>query len=293
MLRGSTDIKRVRSGSPRPLRAFEFPEPRDYEVPRSGAIAFLFVVYDSLIAAKTWESFFGSASTSQYRIFVHARNRDKVKDPLLVAGLLSAADHVETSWGGLGYIRCVHNLLRRAFEDRTVSHAVLLCGATVPLLPFDEIYRRITRYGTAFQWEPMHDRFYKRFRDASVLGITADSKSKIDAQGIVWARREALKFLDAEESWVPRFQDVQLVDEHYWPLVARELGFRDRIPDVRMMRMTFGTPPYGNADIYDVTEDLVRDLRAHGYLWLRKVDAKSKVDTEAILVPIAAAATDT
>lgn len=246
----------------------------------------MFVVYDGLVAAKTWEAFFAAAPPSQFRILVHAKDRDKVTDPLLRPGLLPSEEHVETGWGDVGYVRCVHRLLRRAFEDDAVSHAVLLCGASVPLVPFAEARRRLLQYGTAFQWEPMRECFYKRFRDAPALRVTADARSKVDAQGLVWARREATAFLEAESAWLPRFHGVHNADEHYWPLVARELGFRDRIPDVRMMRMTFAKPPYANADVHDVTPALVESLRAQSFLWLRKVDSKSVVDTEAILRPV-------
>ena len=99
------------------------------------AIAFCFLVKDSVNNLDLWSTFFERVGPSKFRIYVHA----KTPFPSAVPdGAVIDSDPLPTSWGDLSLVLATRRLFDQAVKDGCNS-MVLLSGDMLPLWPFERI----------------------------------------------------------------------------------------------------------------------------------------------------------
>jgi hypothetical protein len=112
------------------------------------AIAFCFLVKDSINNLDLWSTFFEGIASSRFRIYVHA----KTPYPSAVPdGAVIDSDPLPTAWGELSLVMATHRLFDQAMEDGC-SSMVLLSGDMLPLWPFERIQERCQ--STRFSLQP-------------------------------------------------------------------------------------------------------------------------------------------
>lgn len=100
--------------------------------PHPVKIAFVFMVYEEVRFAKLWETYFSSASPSEYTVLVHAVDGERASNMLpdffrrrLVTGVPKG------EW--CHFSKTQFALIRHAFADENVTHLTWISGDAVPI----------------------------------------------------------------------------------------------------------------------------------------------------------------
>ena len=235
------------------------------------AIAFCFLVKDSINNLDLWSTFFEGIASSRFRIYVHA----KTPYPSAVPdGAVIDSDPLPTAWGELSLVMATHRLFDQAMEDGC-SSMVLLSGDMLPLWPFERIQERCQ--STRFSLQPA-DGLTERQSSANAaryqqmapwLGLDISQMMK---QNMFFSMGSA-DYRSVRGRPLSDCPLKKLADEYYWvnALIAAERtvgsdGFLYCNPDRTRTQ----------ACSLDLTTELLIECRKRHNLFIRKV---AKVDT--------------
>ena len=113
--------------------------------PGAARVGLCFLVYDAPKHQDLWRAFL-PADEARFRVFVHSKAPTTAKVDLPTARVLP--DPVETEWASIALVEATHKLFRAA-RDAGCDVFVLVSDTMLPLVPFDELARRVAR--TTFQ----------------------------------------------------------------------------------------------------------------------------------------------
>ena len=108
-------------------------------------VGLCFLVYEAPAHQDLWRAFL-PRDESRFRVLVHSKTPATARVDLPTARVLERP--VETEWASIALVEATHMLFRAARDDGC-DVFVLLSDTMLPLVPFDELCRRVT--STTFQ----------------------------------------------------------------------------------------------------------------------------------------------
>lgn len=230
------------------------------------AIAFCFLVKDSINNLDLWSTFFEGVASSRFRIYVHA----KTPYPSAVPdGAVIDSDPLPTAWGELSLVMATHRLFDQAMEDGC-SSMVLLSGDMLPLWPFERIQERCQ--STRFSLQPA-DGLTERQSSANAaryqqmapwLGLDISQMMK---QNMFFSMGSA-DYRSVRGRPLSDCPLKKLADEYYWvnALIAAERTFGSG-------GFLYCNPDHTRTQAcsLDLTTELLDECRQSRYLFIRKV----------------------
>lgn len=109
-----------------------------------GRLAFLFLVYETILHEQLWLDFFAQAPPGRFTVYVHAKTVVPMH-PFFAARRLSEAETVPTNWGDITLVHAHNALLRTALADEANRKFVSLSQACIPLKPFAYVDAELAR----------------------------------------------------------------------------------------------------------------------------------------------------
>lgn len=197
-------------------------------------IGFLFLIKHELQGLHFWEEFFRQASQNQYEIFVHAKHPEKIRTDWLKQNLVK--HQVPTRWGDISLVQATYCLFHEAYQHEGIRQVVLISDSCIPTVPFSIFYREIVHSQKSWihykhllnkldRYQKLHPyirekvpftRFYSQY------------------QWLMLQRRHLKVVLDFHH-WIPYFERVPAVDEHFFVSIFSYLGLLTREFDNRKL----------------------------------------------------------
>lgn len=118
------------------IKDYYRPKPTDQK------IAFCFLLYNAPIHKKIWAKFFNDGKTPlpQYNIYSHIKKVDSNTPKYISRGKVKT---IKTAWCEENLVWAQIKMLKRGLADPDNKYFVLLSDNCIPLLTFDETYRKI------------------------------------------------------------------------------------------------------------------------------------------------------
>lgn len=190
-------------------------------------VGLLFLSRGDVHHPKIWREFVGE-HPERVRVFSHPKFPDAVHGGFLDGTVIP--EHFETAWGSVSLVKASLALLRRALEDESLSHFVLLSESCVPVRPLSEMIRRLRMNPRSrFGWKSLD-------RSTDLLKERAARLPQIPAG--CWRFQQQWWLLDRMAAeWVARadytdiFAAMTIPDEAYFGTVLSLLGYpvEDRV----------------------------------------------------------------
>lgn len=260
-------------------------------------IAFLFLTRDNLARSDIWQQFL-AGHESKYSVFCHPKHPQNVTDPVLKPHVI--AEHVDTCWGCIGTVEANMLMMQRALSaDVNNQHFVLVSESCVPLCPFATIYAAL-RPGTTYM--SIFQQNFERYDKIIQPTFPKRAFTKHCAQGVVFSREHAEILVNTRHNYLPRWQQVHCVDEHYFCNVLRlqDPHFQEKTALVKITYDKWGKHLLDkkkyreNIDVqmdsyntmFSVSNKFIDLLRSNKYLFGRKFVARTKVDVTYLLTSL-------
>ena len=244
------------------------------------AIGFCFLIKDSVNNLDLWTAFFQGTSSSQYRIYVHAKTSSPRAVP---CGAVVDCDPLPTAWGELSLVMATHRLFDQASRDGCTS-MILLSGDMIPLWSFERIHEHCQ--STRFSLQPAEGLTERQSRKnaerygqmAPWLGLDASQMMKQNMFfSISSADYQSVRGLSLRDCPLK-----QLADEYYWVNALTASGRTVRADDFLYCNPE---PTRTQACGLNLTPELLSECRQRGYLFVRKV-AQVESDSASLLKEI-------
>lgn len=236
-------------------------------------IAFCFMTYDNLNHLDLWEKFFAQASPDQYAIYVHANNRKFVSQEILKNNLIP-----ENIYGlrhdFIDYVRCFLKTFQFSFEDSNVYKAINLTQSCIPIQSFQKVYKELTKHDKGIlDWfnaaQYSNQVFLHRYYSLRDLNFISKEDWVAHAgHGIVFSK-EMVDFFAIHDN-THLFESMEGQDEHY---IGNNLLHynRENLIERKHVHRNHFTGGGAQGGLHSLSEEFIRQLRASGALFLRKL----------------------
>lgn len=198
-------------------------------MPGSGdpKLGLLFLTREDVNHPAIWQEFVGE-HPERVRVFSHPKFPGAVQGGFLDGTVIP--DHFETAWGSVSLVNASLALLRRALEDKSLTHFALLSKSCIPVRPLSEMLRRLRlNPRSRFGWKSLD-------QCGDMQKVRAASLPQIP--GGCWHFQQQWWLLERMAAeWVARadytevFAGVPYSDEAYFGTVLSLLGYpvEDRV----------------------------------------------------------------
>lgn len=190
-------------------------------------LGLLFLTRGDVHHPEVWREFVGGCP-DRVRMFSHPKSPDLVKGGFLDGTAIP--EHLETAWGSISLVKASLALLRRALEDKSLSHFVLLSESCVPIRPLSEMLRHLRlNPRSRFGWKSL---------DRATDLLKARAAHLPQVPGGCWRFQQQWWLLERMAAeWLARadytgvFAGMPIPDEAYFGTVLSLLGYpiEDRV----------------------------------------------------------------
>lgn len=161
-------------------------------------------------------------------VLSHPKSPDALKGGFLDGTTIP--EHYETAWGTISLVKASLALLRRALEDESLTHFVLLSENCVPIRPLSEILRRLRlNPRSRFEWRTLEECWDMQKARAVHLPQIPAGCWRFQQQWWLLERMAAEWIARADYTEV--FAGMPIPDEAYFATVLSILGYpvEDRV----------------------------------------------------------------
>jgi hypothetical protein len=179
-------------------------------------IAFCFLTRGDLLQPKVWDSFFAGASAEKYTVYCHPKHPEQVSGPILAGRIID--QRVPTRHGHVSIVKASLHLFSQAYDaDKDNEYFILLSESTIPIVPFDDLYRAIALHGAhsiiSYSVPPADTEHHQRLFTVTQPELFAPAFFYHD-QWVALHRRHVAMLLDHPA--LALFAEVFAPDEHYF-----------------------------------------------------------------------------
>ena len=230
------------------------------------AIAFCFLIKDSVNNLDLWSAFFKGIACSRFRVYVHAKTPFPIAVP---DGAVIDADPLPTAWGDLSLVLATRRLFDQALKDGCTS-MVLLSGDMLPLWPFERIQEHCQ--STRFSLQPTEGLTERQSsanaaRYAQIAPWLGLDVSQMMKQNMFFSMSSS-DYQSVQGLPLSGCPLKQLADEYFWvnALIAAQRA-------ICADSFLYCNPDHTRtqACALDLTTELLAQCRKSRYLFIRKV----------------------
>lgn len=179
-------------------------------------LAFLFLIYDSIVHEKLWNRFFENIDPSKYSIYIHY----KTNKPLQFFEKYKLTNCIPTEYCKTSIVEAQTLLLKESYKDPLNYKFITLSQSCIPLKSFDHVYLELTKdnmghfNGTSAD---MDNELYPRCN--SLLDYFDKKNVKKSANWFI-LNRELTYDMCENINIISRFEKVFCPEEHYFIMIV-------------------------------------------------------------------------
>lgn len=273
------------------------------EKPQPAKIAFLFLTRDNLRQPEIWQAYF-AGHEGKYTIYNHAKNPEKVRDPVLSGHTIP--ENTPTEWGNIGTVRANILMMKHAMTDPANRYFILCSESCVPVTGFDKFYNFLLDAETGSRSViPYFTEHAERYNSIKVPRLKKEQIRKHCAQGLIFSRDHADILVNNDDT--DNCANIHCIDEHYFYNTLIWKGVNPDT-DIRKYKATFdiwsvkgknghvNDPAFpqvdydisrlkmpGYADFASITPEFLAKIREAGFFFFRKVSPGSELESSSKL----------
>ena len=262
-----------------------------------GKIAFLFLTYNNLKRPDIWNKYFENVPESQYSIYLHAKEPEKVSDNILKGHQI--AKHIETSWGSPSLVEANILMMEEALKDSDNKKFFIVSDSCCPIMSFADMYNMVMNDDKSIlgihKYNPNPERY-----DAIINPkFPKEQFIKHCGSGTMVNRKHAQLLVNSLDDFKNNWKNFHVPDEHYFGNALLSLD-KDFKFNNNSYKLTFDTWQMDDLDksFLNLEEEIKKDgyinlksvsnkgidaMRKAGFAFMRKVGQDCKVDSDYLL----------
>ena len=242
-------------------------------------IGFLFLTYDNIYNENIWKEYFKGANQEEYKIFVHPKNINEIKNQDLFKNCI-VSERCETAWGKFSLIEAQRLLMKEALKTEKINHVIIISHNSLPLTSFRYLYDYLKNrgsligYGVSSFWE--HTMRYDRLQNPNF----PKKKFFVQEQWSILSRDDAKILVNEGDTIKYIFGNMLVPDEHVY--INYLTHYKNK--NIEQKRITHiewenGTPKI----FYHLSNDYINAAKRCGAFFIRKVNNNAKLDINYLL----------
>jgi hypothetical protein len=240
-------------------------------------IGFCFLTYDEIIRYDIWNNFFQNIDINKYTVFIHPKQINNLNNYTFKYNIVK--NRVKTiKKDDINIVRATIQLLKETYEsDETITHYIFLSQSCIPLYNFDIIYNVICKLQhslLSFINNNKKDRYYQLSNDIKKF---IHPYNFIKQQpNMVLTKEDVKLFINTDLT--NHFKNMECPDEHYFVNILHNIFKKKFIKK----QINFCNPDFHKTqaiEFQNVNQELIKNIRNHAFLFMRKVTKKSYIDT--------------
>lgn len=263
-------------------------------------IAFIFLTYNKLKRPDIWNKFFKinnpKLHSKKYTVYNHAKEPEKAREDLILKGRI-ISKHIDTCWGCLNLVEANLLMMKEALKDPLNMKFILVSDACVPIVSFDRFYDEIMKDDKS-KMNIFYNNSPERYDSIINPPFTKDKFIKHNGSGLILNRKHAELLVADKKNYIKDWVNVHVPDEHYFGNILNILDpkFNLNNDNIQITYDKWSRAKINNKNI-DYNVDIVTDsyinikaitnkaideLRDKKFLFVRKVDGRTKIDVDYI-----------
>ena len=242
-------------------------------------IGFLFLTYDNIYNEKVWKEYFKGANQGEYKIFVHPKNINAIKNQELFKNCI-VPERCETAWGKFSLVGAQRLLMKEALKTEKIKHVIIVSHNSLPLTSFRYLYDylkdkgSLIGYGVSSVWE--HTMRYDRLNNPNF----PKNKFYIQGQWSILSREDAEILVNEGNHIKNIFGNMVIPDEHAY--INYLTHYKNK--NIENKRIAHIHWENGTPKIFDhLSNDYIKAAKQGGAFFIRKVNNNAKLDVNYLL----------
>jgi len=170
-------------------------------------LAFCFMIYDKIANQEIWEKFFQKINSNNYTILIHYKeNKD-----LGIFNKYKLDKCIDTCWGCFSLVKAQMLLMKKALEDKNVTHCIWLSGNCLPMKHFNYIYQNLDPKFSYFNKSPDEQVFPRCDTLVKNHSLNRNIIKKAAMQSII--NRKHCELILQNTDFIEKFSGIIAADE--------------------------------------------------------------------------------
>jgi hypothetical protein len=247
---------------------------------RKPMIAYCFLTYHHIQSIYIWEKYF--EKKENFCVFIHPKMMIQSYHYSFPVTILEDTIHTKNKTD-ISIVRATLHLIKQAYEKRSeITHFVFLTQNCIPLYSFDQHYKMISNLQKSCI-SVISGNKIERFQQLSIFlkhRIQHPNRFLKQQPNMILTRND-VKWL-IENDYTNDFQNMLCPDEHYFINLFLYVYQKEFI----RQQTHFCNPHLQRTQaIYypHISNEMISKIRKMGFLFMRKVDDKTKMDISYML----------
>lgn len=237
-------------------------------------IAFCFLVYDNIIRYDIWNKFFEGCDQDKYKVFIHPKYKNDLVHLNFKFTMIKNIINT-TAKDNITIVKATLQLLRESYSD-DITHYIFVSQSCIPLYSFNIIYNFLGTINKSIVSCIMNNKKERYHKLSETMKKYIKYPYFVKQQPNMILINSDVKIL-IKNDMTEHFKYMQCPDEHYFInlllFVMKKEIIKQQINFCNYNFQCTQAIQFNNVD-----EIFIRNIRMYGFLFLRKVNIKSKID---------------
>lgn len=243
-------------------------------------LAFCFLTYDIIVRYDIWNIFFQNIDIEKYVVFIHPKriidfNKYNFKYNIVKNRINT------TSKDNITIVKATLKLLEETFNyDNEISHFIFLSQSCIPIYSFNILYNIITKFPSSVLSHIDNNKKDRYYHLSNSIMKYIRYNNFVKQQPNMILVRDDVNYLINNDLTV-HFYKMNCPDEHYFINILISIINRNIIKK----QTTFCNNDFSKTqalEYININSNFITELRRYGFLFMRKVNVKSLIDSNFI-----------
>ena len=243
-------------------------------------LAFCFLTYDIIVRYDIWNIFFQNIDIDKYVVFIHPKRIIDFNKYTFKYNIVKNRINT-TSKDNINIVKATLKLLEETFNyDNEISHFIFLSQSCIPIYSFNILYNIITKFPSSVISHidnNKKDRYYHLSN--SIMKYIKYNKFVKQQPNMILVRDDVNYLINNDLK--AHFYKMNCPDEHYFINILINIINKNIIKK----QTTFCNNDFSKTqalEFININSNFITQLRRYGFLFMRKVNLKSIIDTNFI-----------
>jgi hypothetical protein len=251
-------------------------------------IAFCFLVYNHITRYDIWNNFFKNINYDKYIVFIHPKNNfskitansnSNINDNVYTFNYKIVNNIINTiSKDHISIVKATIQLFKETYMyNDKITHYIFLSQSCIPIYNFDIIYKIIIEFNNSVISSINNnkkERYYQLDRYISKCIKYIDFIKQ--QPNMILIKNDIIDLLN--NNFILNFSNMQCPDEHYFINVLTNI-LKKKIIKHQINFCNYDLNKTQAIEFNMVNISLIDKIRKHGFLFMRKVNKKSIINS--------------
>ena len=241
-------------------------------------IAFCFLTYDIIVRYDIWNKFFENIDINKYTVFIHPKNIININPYKFNYNIVKNRIQT-TSKDNITIVKATLRLLQEAYDEK-ISHFVFLSQSCIPLYSFDILYNIILKIPLSIISYIDYNKKERYYQLSNNIKKYINYTQFVKQQpNMILVQDDVYQFI--KNDYTIYFNNITCPDEHYFINIILYILNKNIIKK----QITFCNYDFTKTqalEFNNISKNFIERIRNYGFLFMRKINKKSKIDFDSI-----------